>query len=254
MQSTSPGLTAHVLDLHKVHRNDGVDTLAIDRITASFAAGVVTAVLGPSGAGKSTLCNILAGLDQPTSGEVTVGGHNLAILSDRELTRLRRTDIGLVLEGADLVPTLSTRENLLLPMSLAGERPEKSWYESVVAAAGLKDLLQHPPVSLTPTQQQLLATARALLGRPSLLLADEPTGRLRSREGDEVMNLLEWAREETSQAIVLFTHDPIVAARADRVLVLTDGNIVADMPSPTPVKVLTKLAELDARATAMAQG
>lgn len=254
MESTPTGLTAHVLDLCKVHRNDGVDTLAIDRITASFGGGVVTAVLGPSGAGKTTLCNILAGLDLPTSGEVTVGGHNLGLLSDRELTRLRRTDIGLVLEGADLVPTLSTRENLLLPMSLAGKRPEKSWYESVVAAAGLRDLLQHPPVSLTPTQQQLLACARALLARPSLLLADEPTGRLRSHEGGEVLNLLEWARDETGQAVVLFTHDPVVAARADRVLVLSDGQIVADMSSPSPVKVLTKLAELDARATAMAQG
>lgn len=250
MQPTNPGFAAHVLDLRKVHRSDGVETLAIDRVTASFGSGLITAVLGPSGAGKTTLFNILAGLDQATAGEVTVAGHNLGILSDRDLTRLRRMDIGLVLENADLVPTLSTRENLLLPMSLSGKRPESQWYDDVVAAAGLKDLLQHPPVSLTPVQQQLLAVARALLARPEVILADEPTGRLRSVEGRELMALLEWARAAIGQSVVLFTHDPIVAARADRVMVLADGNVVADMGSPTAVTVLAKLAELDARAAA----
>ncbi|MCC2594659.1 ATP-binding cassette domain-containing protein [Tessaracoccus sp. OS52] len=249
MQPTSPGIAAHVLDVRKVHRSDGIDTLALDHLTASFASGMITSVLGPSGAGKTSLFNVLAGLDQATSGEVTVAGHNLGTLSDRELTRLRRSDIGLVLESGDLVPTLSTRENLLLPMSLSGRKPEKEWYDGVVAAAGLKDLLGLPPVDLTAAQQQLLAIARALLPKPSIILADEPTGRLRTFEGLEVRALLEWCRNELGQAVVLFTHDPVVAAGADRCLVLTDGHIVADLAEPTTVKVLSKIAELDARAS-----
>lgn len=254
MQTPSPGLAAHVLDLRKVHQRDGVATLAIDRISVSFGQALVTSVLGPSGSGKTTLFNILAGLDLPTSGEVTVGGHALGGLSDREITKLRRTDIGLVLENADLVPTLSTRENLLLPMSLAGRKPDREWFDDVVAASGLKDLLQHPPIALTPTQQQLLAVARALLPRPGIILADEPTGRLRSLEGLDVLALLEWARDEVAQAVVVFTHDPIVAARADRTVVLADGHVVADLNQPTTVSVLTKLAELDARATVRGRG
>lgn len=254
MNASKPGLAAHVLDLRKTYRHGGVETVALGGITSSFGHGVITAVQGPSGAGKTTLLNLLAGLDQATSGQVAIAGHDLRAMTESQLTKLRRVEVGLVLEDGDLVPTLSTRENLLLPLSLAGRRPEADWFDAVVAAAGLGDWLSHPPATLTPLQQQMLAVARALMSRPSIVLADEPTGRLASSEGTEVLSLLSWARREAGQAVVLFTHDPIVAAFADRVLVLADGDVVGDLTDPTPVAVLTKLAELDARRTARVQG
>lgn len=254
MNATLPGLAAHVLDLVKVHRRGGIETTALNHVTSSFAPGVITAVLGPSGAGKTSLFNILGGLDHPTSGRVAVGGHDLPGMTDRQLTRLRRTDISLVLEGGDLVPTLSTRENLMLPSSLAVRKPDRDWFDAVVSAAGLGDWLGVPPVALTPMQQQLLAVARALMSRPTVVLADEPTGRLNSGDGDEVITLLSWARQAIGQAVILFTHDPIVAAAADRALLLVDGEVLGDIPDPTPVSVLTKIAELDARRTARTQG
>lgn len=254
MNSPKPGLAAHVLDLRKTYRHGGVETLAVNRITSSFAHGVVTAVLGPSGSGKTTLFNLLAGLDLPTSGQVAVGGHDLRSLNEAKLTRLRRSEVGLIMEDGDLVPTLSTRENLVLPMSLAGRKPEREWFDAVVTAAGLADWLGHAPVNLTPLQQQMLATARALMAKPSIVLADEPTGRVGSTGGAEVLRLLNWAREHSGQSVVLFTHDPIVAATADRVLVLSDGEIVSDLPQPSAVAVLTKLAELDARRSSRVRG
>lgn len=252
----SPGaeLAAHVLDLHSTRRIGAAEQVLLDGVSASFARGVATAVFGPSGSGKTTLHNVLAGLEAQTSGKVTVGDRELTGMRERDLTRLRRSRIGMVPERADLVATLSAGENLLLPMTLAGQRPARAWFDAVVQAAGLQGLLNHAPVDLTPVQQQLVAAARAVLPRPVVVLADEPTGRLTPDEGDTVLRLLMWARDEAGLCVIWFTHDPSVAAVADRVLMLSTGRIVADLHHPTLISMLAKLAELDASRRARIAG
>lgn len=252
--SPETALAAHVLDLQSRRRIGAGERILLDGVTASFGRGAMTAVFGPSGSGKTTLHNILAGLEAPTGGRVSVGDRELTGMRERQLTRLRRIGVGLVPEGADLVPTLSAGENLLLPMTLAGARPARAWFDAVVEAAGLGRLLKAAPCDLTPAQQQLVAAARAVLPHPAVVLADEPTGRLTPDEGDAVLGLLAWARDEAGQSVICFTHDPAVAATADRVLLLSNGRIVADLAHPDLVAMLTKLAELDAARRAGAGG
>jgi putative ABC transport system ATP-binding protein len=221
-----------------VHALAGVD-VAFDR--AAF-----TAIMGPSGSGKSTLMHCLAGLDTPTGGQVFLGGTELTRLRDDQLTRLRRERIGFVFQSFNLLPVLDARENIVLPMQLAGRRPDPSWFDAVVARLGLRDRLRHRPAELSGGQQQRVAVARALLPRPDVVFADEPTGNLDSRSGAEVLDLLRSSVRETGQTVVMVTHDPAAAAYADRVVLLADGRVAGDVAEPTADSVLAALRGLGA--------
>jgi putative ABC transport system ATP-binding protein len=201
---------------------------ALDDVTISFPRGRFTAIMGPSGSGKSTLMHLLAGLDRPTSGEVVLHGVGLGTLDDAELTQLRRDKIGFVFQFFNLLPVLSARENMLLPLSLAGRDADPGRFDQLVAATGLSDRLDHRPSELSGGEQQRVAIARALVSRPAVVFADEPTGNLDSRSSDEILALLRRAVDEFAQTVVMVTHDASAAAVADRVVMLVDGRIVHD--------------------------
>jgi putative ABC transport system ATP-binding protein len=202
---------------------------ALREVSVAVQRGRLTAVMGPSGSGKSTLMHILAGLDKPTSGSVTVEGTEITTMGDDELTRLRRDHIGFVFQFFNLLPMLTARENMLLPLSIAGREPDAQWLETVIAETGLADRLTHRPSELSGGQQQRVAIARALLSRPTVLFADEPTGNLDSTSGEEILALLRRSVDSVGQTVVMVTHDPRAAAIADRILFLADGRIVRDM-------------------------
>ena len=202
---------------------------ALREVSVDVARGRLTAVMGPSGSGKSTLMHILAGLDKPTSGSVTVEGTEITTMGDDDLTRLRRDHIGFVFQFFNLLPMLTARENMLLPLSIAGREPDAQWLETVIAETGLADRLTHRPSELSGGQQQRVAIARALLSRPTVLFADEPTGNLDSTSGEEILALLRRSVDSVGQTVVMVTHDPRAAAIADRILFLADGRIVRDM-------------------------
>jgi len=214
---------------------------ALDGVDVDFADGAFTAIMGPSGSGKSTLMHCVAGLDTLTSGEVLIGGTSLAGLGDAELTRLRRERVGFVFQGFNLLPSLSARENVELPLRLAGRRPDADWLREVVATVGLGDRLEHRPSELSGGQQQRVAVARALATRPQIVFADEPTGNLDSHASAEVLGFLRRAVRELGQTVVMVTHEPDAAAYADRVLLLADGRIVDELADPTPAAVLELL-------------
>jgi putative ABC transport system ATP-binding protein len=211
-------------------------------------AGEFTAVMGPSGSGKSTLMHCCAGLDTATSGSVFVGDTDLSTLKDKALTRLRRDEVGFVFQSFNLVPTLTAEENILLPLSIAGRKPDPEWYPTVIDTVGLRDRLSHRPSELSGGQQQRVAVARALASRPSIAFADEPTGNLDSRSGAEVLTLLRRCVDEFGQTIVMVTHDPVAAAFTDRVVLLADGRVVDEIRSPTRELVLERMTGLDAQA------
>jgi putative ABC transport system ATP-binding protein len=215
--------------------------VALDDVTVGIPAGRFTAVMGPSGSGKSTLMHCLAGLDSLTSGHVFLGDLDLGTLSDAELTRVRRERIGFVFQAFNLLPTLDTWENITLPLRLAGRRPDRGWMDVVVGTVGLGDRLQHRPSELSGGQQQRVAVARALASSPELIFADEPTGNLDSRSGNEVLSFLRWAVDELGQTIVMVTHDPAAAAHADAVLFLEDGRIVDSMAEPSADRILDRM-------------
>ena len=217
---------------------------ALDGITVDFERSRFTAIMGPSGSGKSTLMHCVAGLDDLTAGRVVVGARDLSELSDRELTRLRRDAIGFVFQSYNLLPTLSALENITLPIALAGRRPDAGWLDEVVATLGLTDRLSHRPSELSGGQQQRVAVARALVARPQLTFADEPTGNLDSRSSAEILAFLRRAVRELDQTIVMVTHDPIAASYADRVLFLADGRLVDELSDPTPERILDLLKQL----------
>jgi putative ABC transport system ATP-binding protein len=217
---------------------------ALDGISVDFERGRFTAIMGPSGSGKSTLMHCVAGLDELTAGRVVVGERDLSELSDRELTRLRRDAIGFVFQSYNLLPTLSALENITLPIALAGGRPDAAWLDEVVATLGLGDRLSHRPSELSGGQQQRVAVARALVARPQLTFADEPTGNLDSRSSAEILAFLRRAVRELDQTIVMVTHDPIAASYADRVLFLADGRLVDELSDPTPEQILDRLKQL----------
>jgi putative ABC transport system ATP-binding protein len=217
---------------------------ALDGISVDFERGRFTAIMGPSGSGKSTLMHCVAGLDELTAGRVVVGTRDLSELSDRELTRLRRDAIGFVFQSYNLLPTLSALENITLPIALAGGRPDAAWLEEVVATLGLADRLSHRPSELSGGQQQRVAVARALVARPQLTFADEPTGNLDSRASAEILAFLRRAVRELDQTVVMVTHDPIAASYADRVLFLADGRLVDELSDPTPEQILDRLKQL----------
>jgi putative ABC transport system ATP-binding protein len=217
---------------------------ALDAVTVDFNAQEFTAIMGPSGSGKSTLMHTVAGLDTLTSGTVYIGDTDLAELDDRKLTLLRRDKVGFIFQAFNLVPTLTARENITLPMALGGRRPDRDWLDHVVATVGLADRLDHRPSELSGGQQQRVAVARALAGRPEIIFGDEPTGNLDSRTGAEILSFMRGAVDHLGQTIVMVTHDPVAASYAQRVLFLADGSIVDEMSGPTPSRVLDHLKKL----------
>jgi putative ABC transport system ATP-binding protein len=217
---------------------------ALDGVTVEFARGRFTAIMGPSGSGKSTLLHCLAGLDTLTSGDVQLGGQSLSGLSDKALTHLRRDRMGFVFQAFNLLPTLTAAENIRLPLDLAGRAVDQKWFDRVVAAVGLADRLDHTPAQLSGGQQQRVAAARALVSRPEIVFADEPTGALDSRSGAELLGFLRRAVDEFGQTIVMVTHDPVAASYADRVVFLADGRIVDEMTAPTSAAVLDAMKRL----------
>jgi putative ABC transport system ATP-binding protein len=201
---------------------------ALRGVSVAFPAGEFAAIMGPSGSGKSTLMHLLAGLDRPTSGSVVVDGQELAGLDDKGLTRLRRDRLGFVFQAFNLVPVLNAEENILLPLTLAGRRPDREWVDRLIDAVGLRDRLTHRPAELSGGQQQRVAIARALVHRPAVVFADEPTGNLDSHASEEVLALLRQAADEFGQTVIMVTHDPQAASVADRIVVLRDGEVVHD--------------------------
>ena len=230
----------------KLYGSGDTRVRALDHVDVAIAAGTFTAVMGPSGSGKSTLMHCLAGLDTVTEGSVHLGDQDLGALSDRALTRLRRTQVGFVFQAFNLLPTLSAGENITLPLDLAGVRPDPRWLDRVVTTVGLADRLDHRPSELSGGQQQRVAVARALASRPKVIFADEPTGNLDRNSGTRVLEFLRTAVDEFDQTIVMVTHDPVAASYADRVLFLADGNIVGQLAEPTATTVLNQMKALGA--------
>jgi putative ABC transport system ATP-binding protein len=218
---------------------------ALDEATVEIPSGQLMAIMGPSGSGKSTLLQCMAGLDTLTEGRVTIGDQDLATLSDNELTVLRRERIGFVFQAYNLVPTLAARANIVLPLTLGGGSADPVWFDEVVTTVGLHDRLDHRPNELSGGQQQRVAVARALITRPEIVFADEPTGNLDSRSGAEVLGFLRRAVDSLGQTVAMVTHDPLAASYADTVVFLGDGRVVDRMASPTPQRVLDRLKALD---------
>jgi putative ABC transport system ATP-binding protein len=226
------------------HGDTAVD--ALRGVSLDVAQGKLTAVMGPSGSGKSTLMHILAGLDKPTTGEVTIAGTTITTLSDTDLTKLRRRHIGFVFQFFNLLPMLTAEENVLLPLSIAGERPDEAWFRELIAKVGLGDRLAHRPSELSGGQQQRVAIARALVSKPTVVFADEPTGNLDSATGGEILELMRASVDELGQTTVMVTHEARAAAIADRILFLADGRIVRDVTGATASDVIEAMEEISA--------
>jgi putative ABC transport system ATP-binding protein len=240
----APGAAARAVDLVKTYGSGEATVHALDGVTVDFEQARFTAVMGPSGSGKSTLMHCMAGLDSPTSGQVFVGDEEIQALDDNGLTRLRRDRIGFVFQSFNLVPTLTAKENILLPADLAGHDIDLAWFDYLVDQLGIRDRLGHLPKEMSGGQQQRIACARALVGRPDLVFADEPTGNLDSNASAEVLGFLRRSVDEFGQTIAMVTHDPRGAAHADRVIFLADGRVVADMAAPTADAILEQMKAL----------
>jgi putative ABC transport system ATP-binding protein len=247
MTATAPSaaaatvVAARAIDATKVYGSGQTEVRALDGVTVDFESARFTAIMGPSGSGKSTLMHCVAGLDSLTSGRVEIDGTDLTELDDRELTRVRRDQVGFVFQAFNLIPTLSAIENITLPMDLAGRKPDRPWLDSVIDTVGLRDRLSHRPSELSGGQQQRTAVARALSGQPKIVFADEPTGNLDSRAGAEILGFMQRAVSDLDQTIVMVTHDPVAAAYASRVVFLADGRIVDEMSDPTADQVLDRM-------------
>jgi putative ABC transport system ATP-binding protein len=242
--STSPGervAAAGAIEAVKVYGLGDAQVRALDNVSVAFEQGVYTAIMGPSGSGKSTLLHCLAGLDTLTSGAVYIGDTYLAKLGDKDLTELRRTQVGFVFQAYNLIPTLTADENIRLPLMLGGVDGDRPWIDHVIETVGLGDRLKHRPSELSGGQQQRVAVARALASRPRIIFADEPTGNLDSHTGAEILAFMREAVREHGQTIVMVTHDPVAASYADRVIFLVDGQIVDEMQEPTADAVLDKM-------------
>jgi putative ABC transport system ATP-binding protein len=246
MQAEHPtDVAARAVDLTKQYGSGDARVVALDNVSVDFGTAVFTAIMGPSGSGKSTLLHCMAGLDVPTSGTVFIGGIDLTSLSEKQLTLLRREKVGFVFQTFNLVPTLTAAENITLPLDIAGAKADRAWFDQVVDTVGLRDRLSHRPSELSGGQQQRVAGARALVSRPDIVYADEPTGNLDSRSGAELLGFLRDAVDEHGQTIVMVTHDPTAAAYADRIVFLADGRIVDEMVEPTAQKVLDRMKSLE---------
>ena len=229
---------------YKIYGSGDGEVRALDGVSITFDKGKFTAIMGPSGSGKSTLMHCIAGLDSLTSGSVTIGGVDLSGLNDKELTKLRRDQVGFVFQAFNLIPTLSAEENIVLPLSLGGQTGDRAWIDRVIDTIGLRDRLDHRPSELSGGQQQRVAVARALASQPSVIFADEPTGNLDSKTGQEVLTFMRRAVSELGQTIVRVTHDAVAASYADRIVFLKDGKIAGEMTEPNPEKVLDYLKHL----------
>ena len=234
-------IAASATDLVKVYGSGEIEVRALDAVTVAFPAGGFTAIMGPSGSGKSTLLHCLAGLDRPTHGSVRIGDVEITGMKEAALTRLRRDRLGFIFQAFNLIPTLTARENIELPLRLAGITPDRAWLDGLIDTVGLRDRLDHRPAELSGGQQQRVAAARALATRPEIVFGDEPTGNLDSRSGAELLSLLQRSARELGQTVVVVTHDPTAAAYADRVLFLGDGRVVDEMAEPTAERVLDRL-------------
>jgi putative ABC transport system ATP-binding protein len=243
-----PAIAARAQEVWKVYGSGEAQVTALRGVSVELDRGAFTAIMGPSGSGKSTLMHCLAGLDPVTRGEVYIGDSRVTGLSDSGLTRLRRDQVGFVFQQFNLLPTLTAEENILLPLSIAGRRPNRDWYRQVVDTLGLADRLGHRPAQLSGGQQQRVACARALMSRPDVVFADEPTGNLDSRSGAEVLGFLRRSVRDFEQTVVMVTHDPNAASYADRVVFLADGAIVAELTDPTAEAVLDTMKRLDVTA------
>ena len=228
----------------KIYGSGDTEVRALDSVDVSFNQGEFTAIMGPSGSGKSTLMHCMAGLDTLTSGEVYIGDTPLSTLSEKDLTLLRRDNVGFVFQAFNLVPTLTAMENITLPADLAGRTPDADWLDRVVTTVGLADRVDHRPNELSGGQQQRVAVSRALATRPEIIFADEPTGNLDSTTGNEILSFMRNAVDEHGQTIVMVTHDPTAASFADRVVFLVDGRIVDELHDPTPDAVLDTMKRL----------
>jgi len=245
------GVTAaRAVDVWKVYGSGEARVTALRGVTLDLDRGAFTAIMGPSGSGKSTLMHCLAGLDTVSRGEVYVGATKLTGLSDAGLTRLRREQVGFVFQQFNLLPMLTAEENILLPLSIAGRKPDRAWYTQVIEATGLGDRLRHRPSQLSGGQQQRVACARALASRPEVIFADEPTGNLDSRSGAEVLGFLRRSVRDFGQTVVMVTHDPNAASYADRAVFLADGQVVTELAGPTADAVLDTMKRLDTPAAA----
>jgi putative ABC transport system ATP-binding protein len=237
----APGPVAQAFGLTKTYGAGEAAVTALDDVTVDFARGRMTAIMGPSGSGKSTLMHCMAALDTPTSGQVVIDGVEVNGLRDKALTRLRRDRLGFVFQSFNLVPTLTARENITLPLDIAGTKVDTAWFDTVIDTLGLRDRLTHRPNQLSGGQQQRVACARALVSRPAIVFADEPTGNLDSRSSGEILGFLRRSVDEFGQSIVMVTHDPSAAGYADRVLFLADGRIVDELQAPTAASVLERM-------------
>jgi putative ABC transport system ATP-binding protein len=235
---------ARIIEGVKIYGTGATSVRALDAISADFTSGEFTAIMGPSGSGKSTLLHCLAGLDRLTSGQVLLGDVALGDLRDKAMTVLRRERIGFVFQAFNLVPTLTARENVVLPLTLGGKRPDEEWVAQLTGTLGIADRLGHRPAELSGGQQQRVATARALVTRPDLIFADEPTGNLDSKSATELLTQIRKAVDDYRQTVVMVTHDPRAAAYADRVLFLADGRVVRELRSPTADLVLDTIRGL----------
>jgi putative ABC transport system ATP-binding protein len=228
-------------DLSKTYGQGANAVQALDRVTIGFDTGAFAAIMGPSGSGKSTLMHCLAGLDTVTSGSVLVGGTEISGLADRELTLFRREHVGFIFQSFNLLPALTAEQNIRLPLELAGRREDPRWFQEVTDVLGLGDRLRHRPGELSGGQQQRVACARALIGRPDVIFADEPTGNLDSRSGAEVLAFLRHSVREFGQTIIMVTHDPVAASYAERVVFLADGQVYGELLSPSVAQILDTL-------------
>jgi putative ABC transport system ATP-binding protein len=236
-----------VVTAHEIHRRYGEGDTAVDALVSvslEVEQGKLTAVMGPSGSGKSTLMHILAALDRPTSGYVTIAGTRLGQLSDKDITKIRREHIGFIFQFFNLLPMLTAEENILLPLSLAGVKPDRAFFDDLVKRVGLTDRLTHRPSELSGGQQQRVAIARALASRPTVVFADEPTGNLDSKTGGEILDLLHESVENYGQTMVMVTHEARAAAAADRILFLADGRIVKDLGGAGEEEILDTIREV----------
>ena len=243
MSANGPVVVA--ADIHRRYGSGDTAVDALDGVSTSFERDRFTAIMGPSGSGKSTLMHILAGLDKPTSGTVELDGVDITKLDDGELTQLRRDKLGFVFQFFNLLPVLTAEENLVLPLSIAGRKPDEAWVDQLVATVGLEDRRTHRPAELSGGQQQRVAVARALVSKPAVVFADEPTGNLDSKSSADVMDLLRQAVDEFGQTVVMVTHDPAAAAHADRLITLQDGKIVSDAAPGSAADVIELQKRLD---------
>lgn len=242
--ASSDVAAAQAINVSKIYGHDDSEVRALDDVTIQFQKGHFSAIMGSSGSGKSTLMHCMAGLDSLTTGSVSINGVELIGLNDRDLTKLRRDQIGFIFQAFNLIPTLNAYENIVLPLSLGGQKGDVTWIDNVIDTIGLRDRLTHRPSELSGGQQQRVAVARALASKPAIIFADEPTGNLDSKTGGEVLGFMRKAVTDLGQTIVMVTHDAVAASFADRIVFLKDGKIAGEMFEPTPDRVLDYLKHL----------